>query len=256
VVLDDFAYAEPQALPSPSLTISSPPEGATVSEAQLTVSGTASDAAGIASLTVNGAPASVSPGGSWTKQLTLVPGTNTIAAVATNAYGNSSQAFRVVTYAPPSSAAASGHTGSPPSASGGTLPAVGSVTLAPSRFPAAPSGASALVAKRSFGTHVTYTLNEAASVRFTVLHSVLGRRGRGGRCAKPVPANRRAPACTRLLPLSGRFTVAGNAGTNHLRFTGRLAGVKLKVGRYSLVATPSTGAGTGRAAGASFEIVR
>ena len=252
VVLDDFAYPEPQALPSPSLTISSPPEGATVSEAQLTVSGTASDAAGIASLTLNGAPVSVSPGGSWTKQVMLAPGSNTIAAVATNAYGNSSQALRLVTYALPSSAT----TNSPSAASAGVLPAVGSETLSPSRFAAAPTGPSAFAARRRFGTRVTYTLNEAATVRFTVLRATRGRRVSGRRCAKPTPTNRRAPTCTRLSALPGSFVVPGSVGVNHVRFTGRLAGVKLKVGKYSLVATPSTSRGAGRTAIASFEIVR
>jgi hypothetical protein len=212
----------------------------------------ASDPSGIASLTLNGALVPVAPNGSWTTQLTLVPGSNSIAVVATNAYGNSSQALRAVTYAPPPPATANSHSVT----SGGTLPAVGSETLAPSRFPAAPSGPSALAARRSFGTRVTYTLNEAATVRFTVLRAMRGRKGSGRRCAKPTRANRRAPACTRLSALPGSFSVAGHAGVNHLRFSGRLAGVKLKVGKYALVATPSTSGGAGRGASASFQIVK
>jgi hypothetical protein len=128
--------------------------------------------------------------------------------------------------------------------------------LAPSKFAAAPAGPSALAAKRSFGTRVTYTLNEAATVRFTVLRSMPGRRGSGGRCVKPTSSNRRARACTRLSAVPGSFAVAGNAGPNHLRFTGRLAGAKLRVGKYSLVATPSTSGGAGRAASASFQVVK
>jgi hypothetical protein len=256
VVLDDFAYTEPQALPSPTLTISSPTEAATVGEMQLTVSGTASDPSGIVSLTLNGALVPVGPDGSWTKQLTLAPGSNAIAVVATNAYGNSSQALRAVTYAPPTLVTANSPSASPSGASDGALPAVGSETLTPSRFPAAPAGPSAFAARRSFGTRVTYTLNEAATVRFTVLRATRGRSGSGGRCARSTPANRRAPACTRLSALPGSFTLAGNAGVNHLRFTGRLDGAKLKVGKYSLVATPSTSAGAGRAASASFQIVQ
>jgi hypothetical protein len=248
VVLDDFAYPEPQSLPSPSLTISSPAEGATVTEAQLTVSGMASDASGIASLTVNGAPVAVSPGGSWAKQITLAPGSNTIAAVATNAYGNSSEALRAVTYiAPPSPTVVS---------PAGALPAVASEILAPRRFAAAPTGPSALAARPSFGTRVTYTLNEAATVHFTVLRATRGRRGSGRRCVKPTRTNRRAPACTRMLPVRGSFTVDGSAGVNRLRFTGRLAGVKLKAGDYWLLATPSTSGRAGRAASAAFQIVR
>jgi hypothetical protein len=212
VVLDDFACPEPQALPSPTLTISSPTEPATVSEAQLTVSGTTSDPSGIVSLTLNGALVPVAPDGAWTKQVTLAPGSNAIAVVATNAYGNSSQALRAVTYALPSStgagavtltSAASGQQSSPSSTSGSALPAVGSETLAPTRFPAAPAGPSALAAKRSFGTRVTYTLNEAASVRFTVLRVQVGRKGSGAHCAQPSPANRHAPACTQPLALRG-----------------------------------------------------
>jgi hypothetical protein len=56
--------------------------------------------------------------------------------------------------------------------------------------------------------------------------------------------------------LPGSFVVRGSVGVNHVRFTGRLAGVKLKVGKYSLVATPSTSRGAGQTASASFEIVR
>jgi hypothetical protein len=254
VVLDDFAYSEPQALPSPALTISSPAEAATVSEAQLTVSGRATDASGIASLSVNGAPVPVAADGSWLKQLTLAPGSNAIAVVATNAYGNSSQAFRAVTYSPPIAPSPAG--ASPPRAAVIAPPAIGSETLAPKRFAAAPSGPSALSARRRFGTRVTYTLSEAATVRFTVLRATPGRKGRGGSCVKPTLANRRARACTRLSALPGSFDVAGGAGPNHFRFTGRLAGAKLKPGSYSLLATPSAGAGAGRATSASFQIVR
>ena len=57
-------------------------------------------------------------------------------------------------------------------------------TLVPSRFPAAPTGPSALAARRSFGTRVTYTLNEAATVRFTVQRATRGRKspGKTGLC--------------------------------------------------------------------------
>ena len=138
--------------------------------------------------------------------------------------------------------------------------AVGKETISPYAFPAAPSGPSARVAekkrRRSYGTKITYTLNEAASVTFTVVQPQPGLKAKGGRCVKPTKANRRAHRCTRLVTLSGSFTRAGNAGTNSFRFTGRLAGRRLKPGKYQLVATPSTGGKTGRPASASFRIIR
>jgi hypothetical protein len=133
--------------------------------------------------------------------------------------------------------------------------AVSRETLSPSAFPAAPSGPSALTAKRRYGTKVRYTLNEAASVTFTVVQPQPGRRAAGGRCVKATRANRRARRCTRLVALPGSFRRASGAGANSFRFTGRLAGHKLKPGKYQLVATPRAGAKTGRTASASFRII-
>jgi hypothetical protein len=141
------------------------------------------------------------------------------------------------------------------SGGGVAVAAVSRETLSPRAFPAAPSGPSALAAKRRYGTKVGYTLNEAASVRFTVVQPQTGRKAKGGRCVKPTRANRKARRCTRLVALRGSFTRAGSAGANSFRFTGRLAGHKLKPGKYRLVATPSAGAKTGRAASASFQII-
>jgi hypothetical protein len=97
VALDDFAYAEPQALPSPILTVGSPANGATVSDPDLTVAGATSDAVGIAALTVDGKPVAVGGDGSWTTQVSLAPGANAVDVVATNVDGNSSEVIRTVT---------------------------------------------------------------------------------------------------------------------------------------------------------------
>jgi hypothetical protein len=136
------------------------------------------------------------------------------------------------------------------------LAAVGTETLFPPAFPAAPSGPSALAAKRRYGTTVSYTLNETASVRFTVVQSQPGRKNKRGTCVKQTKANRKARKCTRLVTLPGSFTRAGTVGANSFRFTGRLAGHKLKPGKYQLVATPTVGGKTGRAASASFKIIK
>jgi hypothetical protein len=97
VALDDFAYAEPQALPSPILTVGSPANGATVTDPDLTVAGATSDAVGIAALTVDGKPVAVGDDGSWTTQVSLAPGANAVDVVATNVDGNSSEVIRTVT---------------------------------------------------------------------------------------------------------------------------------------------------------------
>ena len=100
VALDDFAYAEPQQLAGPSLAITAPADGTTVSNGALTVTGTASDPYGIQSLTVNGAAATVAADGTWSAPLTLHQGANTITAVATNKGGASTTVSRSITFTP------------------------------------------------------------------------------------------------------------------------------------------------------------
>ena len=100
--------------------------------------------------------------------------------------------------------------------------------LTPRTFRAARRGGSvgtlrARRGRRAAGTVVSYRLDRAARVRFTVL-----------RCA-----NRR---CSRTRALGGGFTRASRVGANRLRFTGRLRGRRLAPGRYRLVATPRGGA--------------
>jgi hypothetical protein len=100
VVLDDIAYPEPQALPSPTLSIGSPADGSTVADPHLTVAGAVSDARGVIALTVNGNEVGVGADGSWSAPLTLSPGPNAVTVEATNVDGNSTRVTRVVTYAP------------------------------------------------------------------------------------------------------------------------------------------------------------
>jgi hypothetical protein len=140
---------------------------------------------------------------------------------------------------------------------GGTVvAAVGAETVSPTTFAAAPSGPSALAARRHYGTKVSFTLNQAGGVRFTVLQPQPGRKAKGRRCVRPTRANRKARACTRLVALTGSFTVVGNVGANSFRFTGRIGGRSLKPGRYQLVATPIVGGKTGTAASVSFGIIK
>jgi streptogramin lyase len=129
--------------------------------------------------------------------------------------------------------------------------------IAPSAFLAAARGPSIRNSKRKrrTGAKVSYRLNVAATVRFTVQRRTTGRRV-GKRCVRRTRRNRSRRRCTRYLRVRGSFTRAGTAGNNSFRFTGRLRGRKLRPRSYRLVATPSAGGVAGRAARTSFRIVR
>jgi hypothetical protein len=135
--------------------------------------------------------------------------------------------------------------------------------ISPRSFPAAASGPSAKTAKRNnkprkFGAKVSYRLNAAATVRFTVQQPRPGRKVKHGKkttCDPPSKKNRTKRRCTRFVTLKGRFTRVGVAGKNTFRFMGRLNGKKLAPGTYRLVATPIANAKTGRATSTSFRII-
>ena len=123
-------------------------------------------------------------------------------------------------------------------------------------FRAAASGGSVGTARAKVGAKVTYTLSEAATVRFTVERRAAGRKV-GRRCAKPTKRNRKRKKCTRFTTLKGSFTHDGKQAANSFKFTGRLSNRKLKPGRYRLVAVATDAAGNKSAARRSnFRIVR
>jgi hypothetical protein len=130
-----------------------------------------------------------------------------------------------------------------------------------STFPAAPSGPSAKATARKrkprvYGARVSFRLTEAARVNFTVERRLLGRRV-GKRCLKPTRANRTRRACVRYVKSSGGFTRAGKTGLNRFRFTGRLGGRKLGLGRYRLAAQARDATGKrSKIARRAFRIVR
>jgi hypothetical protein len=129
-------------------------------------------------------------------------------------------------------------------------------TIAPAAFRAAPHGASVIAATSRYGTTVTYTLNAAATVRFTVVKVESGRDSSSRRCMRPTQANFSAHTCTLFVTLPGSFTSAGNAGTDHFGFTGRLDGDKLAAGDYRFMATPMTGGKTGLTTSTAFRIIK
>ncbi len=132
---------------------------------------------------------------------------------------------------------------------------VGRETLSRRAFRAALHGGSTSASTTRVGTEVSYILNQAGSVGFTVLRAGPGRALASGRCAKPTPANQRGARCTRYASVPGSFRLSGNAGENHFRFTGRLDGRMLPPGPYELVARPQTGGSASRSAAAPFQIV-
>ena len=135
------------------------------------------------------------------------------------------------------------------------LASISGETLSPEAFLAAPSGPSAVPAKRHYGTEVGFTLNQPARVRFTALSLQPGRRGSRGSCVKPTRVNGSAARCTRLIAVPGALRRLGTTGLNGFRFTGRLAGRRLAPGNYVLVATPSAGGMIGPAARHAFTVI-
>jgi Glucodextranase, domain B/PASTA domain len=86
----------------PSVVIGSPVGGTTVSAPSTSLSGIASAGSGVTSLVVDGQTVPVASNGTWTAQVPLSPGANTITAVATDGAGATAQAQVAVVYNPPS----------------------------------------------------------------------------------------------------------------------------------------------------------
>jgi hypothetical protein len=127
-------------------------------------------------------------------------------------------------------------------------------SLSPKVFRPAARGGS-LGARTAVGTTVRFRLSQAASVTFHVQRAARGRLV-GGRCVAPRSSNRGRRACVRYVTLRGSFKVAGKAGANVLRFTGRLRGRRLGPARYKLVAQASNSIGRSAARAIRFRIVR
>jgi hypothetical protein len=82
----------------PTLTISSLADGSFTNKTTLNVSGSASDAGGLKSVTVNNQAVTVNPDGSFSYALTLAAGANIITTIATDSAGNQQVDTRTVTY--------------------------------------------------------------------------------------------------------------------------------------------------------------
>jgi hypothetical protein len=105
------------------------------------------------------------------------------------------------------------------------------------------------------GTIFRFTLSEQARVVFRIARKLKGRRVRG-RCRRPSARNRRRKRCTRLVPVRS-FARQGEAGPNREPFSGRIAGRRLRPGRYraTLIARDVAG-NVSAATSVSFRIAR
>jgi len=129
------------------------------------------------------------------------------------------------------------------------------LTISPSSFSAAPSGATisrAKKPKKKYGAKITYRDSQAATTTFTVYREEAGRK-QGRSCKKPGKANKHGKRCTILKPI-GSFSHADSAGANSLHFSGRIKGKKLAKSSYRLQAVAANAAGKSATASASFKI--
>ena len=108
-------------------------------------------------------------------------------------------------------------------------PLLGTPSISPSRFKAGKKAT------------IKYTLNEPATVAFTVERALSGRRS-GKRCVKPTGKNAKKKKCTRYAKVKGGFSHKGKKGTNRVTFTGKLGKKKLAPGTYRLRAVATDAA--------------
>jgi hypothetical protein len=95
-----LAQAAQGATSSPSLAITSPAPNSVLGNSVANVTGTASDDQPLSSIKVNGLTTPVNGDGTWSQQIPLNPGPNTITAVATDSGGNATTVSETVVYAP------------------------------------------------------------------------------------------------------------------------------------------------------------
>jgi YD repeat-containing protein len=79
----------------PTLTITSPVNGITTNQLNVTITGTVADSTDVV-ITINGTPVQVGGNGAFTGQVTLSEGLNSFTVVATDAAGNSSTVTRTI----------------------------------------------------------------------------------------------------------------------------------------------------------------
>ncbi len=134
-------------------------------------------------------------------------------------------------------------------------PVLSGLSISPSAFLAAPSGATLTAAaakKKKYGANIDYRDSALATTTFTVLRPTSGRR-EGKSCRKPSKKNQHAKRCTLYVKV-GSFTHSDHAGAISLRFSGRLKGKPLAPGSYRMEVVASDAAGRSAAVDKDFTI--
>jgi hypothetical protein len=212
--------------PPPTVSITSPSNGATYAQGQSVAAGYSCGSS---------APATVSactgPVASGMPIATGTPGTHSFTVTASDSDGI--EASQTVTYSVvPAPAIA------PPP------PTITAVHESASSWREGTKLAQISRKRRPLiGTTLSFALNEQARVNFSFTRRVSGRKVRGGECFAQTKENRRKPACERTVTL-GTLSFTGHSATNEVIFQGRISrSTKLKPGRYTLVITATNSAG-------------
>lgn len=87
--------------------------------------------------------------------------------------------------------------------------------------------------KPPLGTTFTFNLNETAAIELTFSQPGKGRKV-SGKCVAQSAKNHKKPSCKLTL---GTISLAGKAGKNSVKFTGKLSGGELKPGTYTVTVT-------------------
>ena len=134
-------------------------------------------------------------------------------------------------------------------------PRIGAVSVSPKTWRLG-SALPKLSRRAHVGTTIRFSLTQPATATLTFSQPKAGRKVRG-RCRSLTRANRRKPRCT-IANVRGSLILSAHAGTNKVRFQGRLSrSKKLKPGRYTLTITATDSAGNRSNAKATrFTIVR
>ena len=96
-----LALAAQDRLQPLAVAVTAPADGAMTSTSPVTVTGTARAGSGISSLVIAGQTVPVAPDGTWSVNVALNPGPNTLGLLATDAAGNSAQGQLTIVYQPP-----------------------------------------------------------------------------------------------------------------------------------------------------------
>jgi hypothetical protein len=92
-------------------------------------------------------------------------------------------------------------------------------------------------------TTISFSLDKDAAARLTFAKVTKGRRV-GRRCVARTRANAQRPSCTRLKSARGAIAVAGKAGVNRVKFSGRITRASvLGLGPYRVIVSATDAAG-------------